>query len=181
MSHPSSFSEQFEKVFEPNPRGVVGIVDELLSLCVSAAETTDATRGRRLLELDWHDGTCAARFLRMTVQEAGVMTAKEVAVASTRTAQTTRPLSKSVFRAILARFAALCDEYATDSVTPYGGDGVIAVRTNPPTLLRVAFRNTPTEQRLEIHSVGGMTLTNVAPATVIGATDTSAVTSPDPA
>src|SRR5262249_56235813 len=61
---------------------------------------------------------------------------------------------KSVFRAILARVAALCNEHAPNSVSPYGGEGEISVGTNPPTLFRVAFTNTPGEQRLEVSRRG---------------------------
>jgi hypothetical protein len=60
------------------------------------------------------------------------------------------PLPRSVFRAILARIAALCGERMPNPVSPYGGEGELAIGTNPPTVFQVAFSNTPDEQRLEI-------------------------------
>jgi hypothetical protein len=60
------------------------------------------------------------------------------------------PLPKSVFRAILARLAALCNERTPNSVSPYRGEGECSVGTNPPVVFRVAFVNTPGEQRLEV-------------------------------
>ena len=60
------------------------------------------------------------------------------------------PLQKSVFRAVVARVAALCNEGAPNSVTPYRGEGELSVWTNPPASFHVAFTNTPTEQWLEV-------------------------------
>src|SRR5262249_42440604 len=35
-------------------------------------------------------------------------------------------------------------------VSPYRGEAELAIRTEPPTVFRVAFTNTPGEQRLEV-------------------------------
>jgi hypothetical protein len=60
------------------------------------------------------------------------------------------PLPKSVFRAILARLAAMCNERIPDSVSPYGGEGELSVGTDPPAIFRVAFTNTAGGQRLDV-------------------------------
>jgi hypothetical protein len=60
------------------------------------------------------------------------------------------PFQKSVFRAILARLAALCNEQSPDSVSPYGGASELSVGTSPPVVFCVAFANTPAEQWLEV-------------------------------
>ena len=60
------------------------------------------------------------------------------------------PLGKTVFRAMLARIAALCNERTPNSVSPYGGEGEFSIWTEPPTVFHVAFTNTPDEQRIEL-------------------------------
>jgi hypothetical protein len=57
-------------------------------------------------------------------------------------------LPKSVFRAALARVAALCNEHRPGSVTPYRGDAPL-LAGDPPAPVFVAFVNTPDEQRLD--------------------------------
>jgi hypothetical protein len=46
--------------------------------------------------------------------------------------------------------AALCNEQALHSVSPYGGESELSIGTNPPAIFRVAFTNTASEQRLEL-------------------------------
>jgi hypothetical protein len=65
-------------------------------------------------------------------------------------AQTQTPIEKSVMRAIIARLAALCNERNPNSVSPYRGVGMIDVATNPPTMVRIAFVNTPDVQSLDL-------------------------------
>ncbi len=122
MNNVSPSSERLQKAFEPTRRGVVGLVDDLLGLCREHG-----------LQLDWQANNCRVRPLGAELH-----------------GSTEIPLEKSVFRAILARLAALCNERTPNSVSPYGGEGELSVRTNPPTVFRVAFTNTPSEQRLEV-------------------------------
>jgi hypothetical protein len=122
MNNRSPFPERFQRAFEPTQRSVVGLVDDLLSLCQEQG-----------LQLDWQANRCRVRPLGAQPQES-----------------TEIPLPKSVFRAILARMAALCNERIPDSVSPYGGEGELSVCNDPPTVFRVAFINTPGEQRLEV-------------------------------
>jgi hypothetical protein len=103
-------------------RGVVGLVDNLLGLCREQG-----------LQLSWHANQCRVRPL-------GLATRESIDV----------PLPKSVFRAILARMAALCNERSPNSVSPHGGEGELSLGGNPPTVFRIAFTNTPGEQRLEV-------------------------------
>lgn len=58
-------------------------------------------------------------------------------------------LSKSLFRPVLARVAAMCNERRPGSVSPYGGEGELAVG-DPARLVRVRFTNTTAAQQLEI-------------------------------
>jgi hypothetical protein len=122
MNHMSLSQDHLQRTFEPGRRGVVGLVDDLLGLCREQG-----------LQLDWQADRCRVHPLGARPQES-----------------TEIPLSKSVFRAILARIAALCNERVPDSVSPYGGEGELSVGTSPPTIFRVAFTNTPGEQRLEV-------------------------------
>jgi hypothetical protein len=122
MNHPALFSERLQEAFEPTRRGVVGLVDDLLGLCREQG-----------LQLDWRADRCRVRPLGARPQES-----------------TEILLPKSVFRAILARMAALCNERIPDSVSPYGGEGELSVGTDQPTIFRVSFTNTVGEQRLEV-------------------------------
>ena len=117
-----TFSEQLQRVFDPTPREVVGLVEDLLALCPEQG-----------IQLDWQANQCRVRRLGVESQKV-----------------TEIPLPKSVFRAILARLAALCNERVPNSVSPYGGEGKLSVCTNPPKVFRVTFTNTPSEQRFEI-------------------------------
>jgi hypothetical protein len=60
------------------------------------------------------------------------------------------PLRKSVFRAILARLAVLCNERTPNAVSPYGGEGVLEIGDNALAIVRVSFTNTSAEQKLEL-------------------------------
>ncbi len=60
------------------------------------------------------------------------------------------PLRKSVFRAILARLAVLCNERTPNAVSPYGGEGVLEIGDNSLASVRVSFTNTSAEQKLEL-------------------------------
>ena len=126
MNNLPPLSERVRRAFEPTQDGVVGLVDGLLGLCREQG-----------LQLDWQADRCRVRPLGGRPEES-----------------TEIPLPKSVFRAILARMAALCNERVPGSVSPYGGEGELSVGTDPPTVLRVAFTNTPGEQKLEVGASG---------------------------
>ncbi len=62
--------------------------------------------------------------------------------------------TKSQFRAVLARIAALCNEQKkSNSVSPYGGQAMLPVAADQEASLSIAFVNTPDTQFLEIHLV----------------------------
>jgi len=128
MIHFTPFAERVRKAFEPTPRGVIGLVDDLLGLC----------RVHRL-RIDFQDSHCYVRPLGTDAQDSIDV-----------------PLPKSAFRAVLARIAALCNELQPDSVTPYRGEGEIVVPSsisvdgNPPSTCYVSFVNTSSDQRLEL-------------------------------
>jgi hypothetical protein len=122
MNNGSPFSERIQAAFRPTGRGVVGVVDKLLGVCQEQG-----------LQLDWHANQCQVRSLGPEPHDS-----------------TDVPLQKSVFRAILARMAALCNERSPNSVSPYGGEGELSIGADPPTILLVAFTNKPGEQRLEV-------------------------------
>ena len=120
MKTGSELSDAILKAFEPPESGFVGIVDNLLQLCHTAQ-----------LEIAWSGNACRVCFRRGTVEEVLDV-----------------PLRKSVFRAILARVAALCNQQRAESVSPYGGRGEIRLDSGP--ILSVQFENTAAEQRLNM-------------------------------
>jgi hypothetical protein len=128
MIHSTPFAERVRRAFTPTPRGVVGLVDDLLGLCRV-----------HQLRINFQDGHCYVRPLGTDAQDALDV-----------------PLPKSVFRAVLARIAALCNEHHPHSVTPYRGEGEIVVpaprseKCISPSTCYVSFTNTPTDQRLEL-------------------------------
>jgi hypothetical protein len=88
MIQSTPFAERVQKAFHPTPRGVVGLVDDLLGLCRI-----------HQLRLRFADGHCSVR--RIGADDADALNV---------------PLPKSVFRAALARVAALCNEHHPGSV-----------------------------------------------------------------
>ena len=137
MSHPASHTARLQKAFIPDARGVVGVVDELLNVCRAHA-----------LRLEWADGTCLVRPLRSKFNLFRRLFAWHPDAASLRLFSA--PMPKSVFRAILARLAALCNEHAPGSVSPYGGRGEVVIEGDEPAAFAVVFTNTPNEQRAEV-------------------------------
>ncbi len=87
MSTESDISRVVRSVLEHPTQGIAGLVDDLLTVCRDHA-----------LELDWQAGRCRFR------SSGGDWELIEL------------PLRKSVFRAILARVAVLCNERIPDSV-----------------------------------------------------------------
>jgi hypothetical protein len=126
MSFPSRSSDALHSALVKPTRGVVGLVDDLLVVCREHG-----------LQLDWHADRCRARGLGNGAEE-------WIAV----------DLRKSVFRAILARVAVLCNERSPNSVSPYGGQAEVSVGSTPTTVFRLTFVNTTAEQRLELMPVG---------------------------
>ena len=122
----SPFPERLRTVFEPTSRGVVGLVDDLLLLCREHS-----------LQFNFHDNHCVIRTLEGDTQE-GI----EI------------PLAKPVFRAVLARVAALCSKRTPNSVTPYHGECELTIDADPPSVCHVSFTNTPAKQRLELRYAG---------------------------
>lgn len=101
---------------------IVGLVDNVLRLCRQHA-----------LHIDWRENRC-----RVTSPDRDKEDELEL------------PLRKSVFRAILARVATLCDEQSPGTFAPYGGSGELSFGSDPKTILRVAWVNTTGEQCLTI-------------------------------
>jgi hypothetical protein len=60
------------------------------------------------------------------------------------------PVRRSVFRAILARVATLCNIQQPASVSPYGGTADLAGSESAAGLLSATFVNTPAEQMLSL-------------------------------
>ena len=62
------------------------------------------------------------------------------------------PFSKSRFRAVLARIAALCNQ-GTQGLSPYRGMASVRITSDRLKSIRVSFANTPDEQFLEIEPI----------------------------
>lgn len=125
MNTPPSLPGAIREAIAHPAREIVGLVDDLLRLCQE-----------RGLQLDWRADCCRARPLGGGSDEV-----------------IENLLRKSLFRAILARVAALCNERNSNSVSPYGGQAEVTIGADPGTTVRVNFTNTPAEQRLELTPV----------------------------
>jgi hypothetical protein len=121
MNTTSQFAE-LRNAFEHPTRGVVGLVDDLLRLCDEQG-----------LHLHWQGDRCHVG-----------------SVGGGHDEVFDKPLRKSVFRALVARVAALCNERSPNSVSPYRGQGELSMDTAPPTIFMVRFVNTTDEQKLEL-------------------------------
>jgi hypothetical protein len=135
MSTTAQVSEIFRRVLVNPTGGIVGLVDDLLRGCPESG-----------LQLDWQAGCCRVRSVGGDGKELLDV-----------------PLRKSVFRAILARVAVLCNERAPNSVSSYGGQGELSVDANPAAVFRVAFVNTPATQKLELRTAA-LSATETAPS-----------------
>jgi len=102
--------------------GVVGLVDDLLRLC----------RQHRL-QIDWQPDCFKIRAISGGQDE--VVDAR---------------LRPSVFRAVLARIAALCNLESAESVSPYGGNAILPLDSELGAFLQVSFCNTSNEQWLKL-------------------------------
>lgn len=121
----SRASDEIRRILQNPTGGFVGLIDDVLTLCVA-----------RGLQVDWQSDRCRVR--------TGEGDWEEVSDVSLR---------KSVFRAILARVATLCNEFAPDSVSPYGGTGQLVLPSHPGMVVRVELVNTPDAQGLRIATV----------------------------
>ena len=124
MKDSTSTLQRPEQILANPDRGVLGLVEEIL----------DAARHQDI-QLDWEGGR-----LRLMVIEGEEERRIEAL------------LAKSVVRAILARVAALCNESRPGSVSPYGGEGVVAIDADPPSMIRAKFVNVAGNQHLELKS-----------------------------
>jgi hypothetical protein len=122
MSTTAQLSEILRGVLMQPVGGIVGLVDDLLVVCLEHG-----------LHLEWQADRCRFRPLGGDWEEL-----------------TDVALRPSVFRALLARVAALCNERTPNSVSPYGGQGVLLVGDNPGLGCRVTLVNTLAVRRLEL-------------------------------
>lgn len=131
MIQRTDFGERVREALAPSSRGTVGVVEDLMRLC----QTHD-------LYIEFADGRCQIRDLDAEARDVIFV-----------------PIPKSAFRAVLARFGALCNEHRPGAVTPYRGEGEIAIPAEIvdneilPHTCHIAFTNTPSELRLELKVV----------------------------
>jgi hypothetical protein len=72
-------------------------------------------------------------------------------------------VTKSVFRAAIARIAAICNEQIPNSVTPYVGEAEAVVGVQSPRTYHIAFRNVPDELCLALMPTVSTTIGNNVP------------------
>jgi len=122
MKTTSQLFRFLRNALEDPKRGVVGAVEDLLEVS-----------RERPLRLDWEGDHC------------------QVCMADGDSEETIDVVfPKSVFRAILARMATLCNERNPNSVSPYGGQGELVARVNPSTVVKTTIVNTSADQRLAL-------------------------------
>ncbi len=122
MNTTTEISSLLRRALDQSGSGIAGVVEAILNLCREYN-----------LQLDWRANRCSIRPVGGDWEE----------VADLR-------IRKSVFRAILARIAVLCNEQSPDDVSCYGGRASLSVGENPSAVFRVILANTPAKQRLEI-------------------------------
>lgn len=122
MSTSTQLSDALQRAFQSRIHGVVGLVDSLLKSCPEQG-----------LRLHWQRGHCRVH-----------------CAADDSLEVLNCPVPKSVFRAILARVGMLCNQRRANSVSPYGGEGELAVDGDAPAVFRATFTNTTEEQKLEL-------------------------------
>ncbi len=121
MNATDKISDSVESILHSSGN-VIEFVDALLKVCQE-----------QRLHVRWQTDGCRIRSLRGGRQE-----------------QIAESLPKARFRAILARVAALCNDHSPDSISPYGGQGTLALASDRKPAIRVLFANTPDEQWLDL-------------------------------
>jgi hypothetical protein len=124
MIFSETLQDRLRHAFAPTPHGIVGLTEQLLEACIGGDMTFERVRDQ-----------CVCRWTSSGV-----------------TQEVLSPLPPAAFRTILARIAVLCNEQNPNSVTPYGGEGLLTVKVHPPTVVQVNFVNTPDKQQLELKS-----------------------------
>jgi hypothetical protein len=114
MSTSLTLPEEINQALRHPTQGVVGVVDDLLRLCPAPG-----------LRLEWDSG-------QARVQPTGSKPGAAIVV----------PLRESVFRAVLARLAALCIERGSTEMSPYGGKGNLRTVAQPIREFQIEFVNT---------------------------------------
>jgi anti-anti-sigma factor len=118
-------SELLRRILLHPTGGIAGLVDDLLAACLKLG-----------LQLDCHPDRW-----RVRSSGGGWEELKDLS------------LRKSVFRALLARLAALCNERTPNSVSPYGGQGELSAGADPAAVFRVVFVNTASGQQFQLAAV----------------------------
>jgi hypothetical protein len=118
----AQISEILRSILTQPTGGVVGLVDELLQVTLENG-----------LQLDWRPDQFRFRARGGDWEELADF-----------------GLRKSVFRAILARVAALCNEQASIPLSPYEGRGDLTVSPSNTAVVHVNYVNDASNQRLEI-------------------------------
>src|SRR4051794_32665478 len=103
MNESTPFRERILAAFQAHPQGIAGVTDRLLEAC----------RDRDVIFEQHEDPRRIFCFEepRREMEPIEIVT------------------GRAIFRAILARISVICDP--SDSVSPYGGAGLIAFRTEP--------------------------------------------------
>jgi hypothetical protein len=122
MNTLSQQTENLNRIIISPSDGVVGLVNDLLQFC-----------DEHQLQLHWEANRCRIRSKGGDWEELSELS-----------------IRKSVFRAVLARIATICNEQSPNSVSPYCGQAELAIGENPQKVLKVTFTNTPSEQKLEL-------------------------------
>jgi hypothetical protein len=103
--------DRLRRAFAPTQGGIVGLTDQLLEAC--AGSDVEFKRVGNRCVCNW--------------------------TVNGETKEEVVPLPPAAFRTVLARIAALCNEYSPNAVTPYGGEGLLTVKGPPPTVVRYAL------------------------------------------
>jgi anti-anti-sigma factor len=122
MSTATPLSELLRRILLHPTGDVAGLVDDLLAACLKLE-----------LQLDCRPDRWRVRAFGGDWEELNDLS-----------------LPKSVFRAILARLAALCNERTPDSVSPDGGQGELSVGVDPAAVFRVVVVNTPAGEQFHL-------------------------------
>jgi small subunit ribosomal protein S1 len=117
-------AESLRRAFENSEGGIITLVETILEHATAKG-----------IRLDWRDEACQIR-----------------ASNGNGPIELSVPFRKAVFRAILARIFALCNERDPGKISPYGGEADLENGAHSRRFHAV-FMNTPSEQYLEIRSL----------------------------
>jgi hypothetical protein len=160
MTTVSTFAESLAAIFTPSPRGPVVMTNELLEFCrdteIEAVHKGESCEFKRIVRMpDIELPSMNLGFINPSGfggnSTARSKTASRTIKVAVESAEVAMP--SHIFRTVLARISAMCNQCVSETASPYGGTGTIlfaAGELSQPVRFDITFSNTQTDKSISI-------------------------------